>query len=147
MEYSIIPMQEEHIPAAARLEAICFSEPWTENVLRSGIKSDTGIFFAAEKNGKLLGYAGMHMILGECYVDNIAVFPEARGQGIGRALTRALIDHGRKHKGIFISLEVRPSNLPAVTLYRSLGFQEAGRRKNYYTRPTEDGLIMTLNFC
>ena len=67
----------------------------------------------------------------------------ARRKGVGEALTRALIAHGEELGGEFISLEVRPSNAAAIHLYEKLGFVTAGRRKNFYSHPTEDGLIMT----
>ena len=85
-------------------------------------------------------------VLGESYVDNIAVFPEFRGHGVGRTLMAALIEKARENGGVFITLEVRTSNLPAIAMYRSLGFTEAGVRRNFYTEPREDALIFTLSF-
>ena len=94
----------------------------------------------------MLGYGGMHTVLGESYVDNIAVFPEFRGHGVGRTLMAVLIEKARENGGVFITLEVRASNLPAIAMYRSLGFTEAGVRRNFYTEPREDALIFTLSF-
>ncbi len=145
-EIRIVPMEERHIKELARLEALCFSSPWSEEGLRAELTSDTAVFLVAEAEEQILGYAGMHMVCGECYVDNIAVFPECRGRGLGRRLTEALIQKGREGNGIFITLEVRPSNEPAVKLYDSLGFQPVGRRKGFYTHPTEDALLMTLAY-
>lgn len=142
----ILPMEERHIGELARLEASCFSSPWSEEGLRAELQSETAVFLVAEREGRVLGYAGMHAICGECYVDNIAVFPDCRGTGLGRRLTEALIQKGREEKGSFITLEVRPSNEAAVRLYASLGFAPVGRRKNFYTRPAEDAVIMTLFF-
>ena len=87
----------------------------------------------------------MHTVLGESYVDNIAVLPAHRGRGIGRALTAALVGHARAG-GAFITLEVRASNVPAVSLYASLGFEKAGVRRDFYKAPREDALIFTLYF-
>ena len=94
----------------------------------------------------MLGYGGMHTVLGESYVDNIAVFPEFRGHGVGRTLMEALIEKARENGGVFITLEVRTLNLPAIAMYRSLSFTEAGVRRNFYTEPREDALIFTLSF-
>ena len=88
----------------------------------------------------------MHTVLGESYVDNIAVFPEFRGHGVGRTLMAALIEKARENGGVFITLEVRTLNLPAIAMYRSLSFTEAGVRRNFYTEPREDALIFTLSF-
>ena len=105
-----------------------------------------GVLYVAvqEDDGQVLGYAGLHDIVGEGYVDNIAVFPQFRGQGIGEALTRALIEYMRCAALEFLTLEVRASNLPAISLYEKLGFRQEGRRKNFYRHPTEDARIMTL---
>ena len=139
-------MNEAHIPQIAQLETICFSEPWSENALRDTLEDPKAVFFAAVEGDTVLGYAGMHDIIGEGYVDNIAVFPEHRGKGIGEALTGALIDYSRCAALDFLTLEVRAGNTPAVSLYRKLGMLEEGRRKNFYRHPTEDALIMTIRF-
>ena len=92
----------------------------------------------------MLGYGGMHCAAGECYVDNIAVDPACRRQGVGTALVTALREAAKARGGEFLSLEVRPSNTGAVALYTGLGFQSVGRRKNFYTQPVEDALLLTL---
>ena len=88
----------------------------------------------------------MHFVCGEGYFDNIAVLPEFRRQGIGRAIVQALLDFARQHGGAFVSLEVRESNSGAFALYRMLGFRRVGRRRNFYTKPSEDALILTKRF-
>ena len=136
-------MDQCHIEAVARLEKLCFSSPWSEKSLMDEIGSSGAVFLVAVDRGKLLGYGGMHIPCGDCYIDNIAVFPEERGKGIGRKILEALIFEAKKIDGNFISLEVRGSNSTAISLYTSMGFEKAGLRKNFYTGPTEDGLIMT----
>ncbi len=130
----------------AQLEKLCFSEPWSERQLLETMEDPKGVLYVAvqEDDGQVLGYAGLHDIVGEGYVDNIAVFPQFRGQGIGEALTRALIEYMRCAALEFLTLEVRASNLPAISLYEKLGFRQEGRRKNFYRHPTEDARIMTL---
>ena len=139
----MVPMQEQHIPALAQLERICFSQPWSENSLRSELHYKLAVFCVAEQNGQVLGYAGMQFVMGECYINNIAVFPQFRGMGIGTQLVQTLIEQAIQRNGIFISLEVRVSNQQAISIYRKLGFCEVGCRKNFYAAPVEDGLIMT----
>ena len=88
----------------------------------------------------------MHIAADEAYVANIAVLPEHQGKGCGKKLTAHLVKTAKEKGCSFITLEVRPSNTKAVALYKNLGFEENGRRKGFYTSPTEDALIMTLNF-
>ena len=130
----------------AQLEKLCFSEPWSERQLLETMEDPKGVLYVAvqDYDGQVLGYAGLHNIVGEGYVDNIAVFPQFRAQGIGEALTRALVEYMRCAALEFLTLEVRASNLPAISLYEKLGFRQEGRRKNFYRHPTEDARIMTL---
>ena len=87
----------------------------------------------------------MHCILDECYLANVAVFPQYRRRGVARALMESLVGFARQYDERFVTLEVRPSNEGAVALYAGLGFRQAGRRKDFYRLPKEDALILTLN--
>ena len=78
-------------------------------------------------------------------MNNLAVLPEYRRRGFGRLLLAALVGFARAKEAVFVTLEVRESNTPAVSLYRALGFQQTGVRKNFYRDPTEDALILTLS--
>lgn len=149
--FEIVPMQEKHIAALAELERLCFSAPRSEAVLRGEIYNPLARFFVAEYRDdagqvQVAGYAGMQNIAGECYVEDIAVFPALRGQGIGRALTITLLKTAREERSAFVTLEVRQSNAAAIHLYHSLGFVEVGVRKHFYTKPVEDAVLMTCYF-
>lgn len=134
-----------HIKEIARLEKICFSTPWSEQTIADAFKTGTR-FFVAEKDNKILGYVGISAILDEGYITNVAVFPEARRQGVASALLETLFDFA-KEKGLsFISLEVRESNISAISLYEKFGFKTEGKRKNFYSHPQENALIMTKRF-
>lgn len=142
----IVPMEPRHIKALAELEQLCFEEPWSERALAEELENPQAVFLIAEAGGKTMGYAGMHDILGEGYIDNVAVFPHARSCGVGTSLMQALCSYG-KEKGLsFITLEVRPSNVPALALYRKFGFRQEGIRWGFYRHPTEDALILTKRF-
>lgn len=144
MDIVIDKIQAENISDVAEIEKICFAHPWSEKSLKEQLKNDISHFFVAkDMDGTAIGYAGMQAIVGEGYVTNIAVLPQYRGRGIGSCLVKQLIDTTNDLKLDFISLEVRPSNTVAIALYEKYGFKEAGRRKNFYRSPTEDGLIMT----
>lgn len=142
----IVPMKECHLDALERLERICFSEPWSRAGLAEELKNPAAVFLVAEKEGETAGYAGMHCVCGECYVDNVAVFPQLRACGVGGALVDALIAQARREHAAFLTLEARPSNEAALALYRDRGFQQEGRRKSFYRNPREDALILTLRF-
>ena len=97
--------------------------------------------FTAEK-GDLIAYAGCWQILEEVHITNIAVSPEYRRQKIGERLLRQIIDDCYKNKAKYITLEVRVSNNPAISLYEKYGFKSLGVRKGYYQNNNEDALIM-----
>ncbi|MBQ4153979.1 MAG: ribosomal protein S18-alanine N-acetyltransferase [Clostridia bacterium] len=127
----------------AVIEKHCFKTPWTDEQIRS---SDNTVFFLAKEENKPIGYAGMYTVLDEGYVTNIGVMPLHRRKGVGKKLLEALIEFSNDSNLAFLSLEVRPSNLPAIKLYESFGFVSEGLRKNFYSNPREDGLIMTRYF-
>lgn len=146
MNLIVVPMAEKHIKAVEEMEQACFPTPWTEDGLRAELTSDTAVFRVALLDGVPAGYGGMHFVCGEGYIDNIAVLPAMRQRGIGTIIVESLINFTETHNGIFVSLEVRESNAPAITLYTKLGFQENGRRRGFYTKPLEDALILTKSF-
>lgn len=103
-----------------------------------------GRFLVAEDAGAAVGYIMLSRVLDEGSVDSIAVAPEYRRRGAADALMREAIRRGRETGLALITLEVRAGNAPAIALYGKHGFLEAGRRKNYYIRPREDAILMTL---
>ena len=146
MNYRLIPMTPEHVPQVAALERTCFSHPWTEDMLRQELWNDAAVIVVAEgEDGTVLGYAGLQAVLDEGYINNVAVDPRFRRQGVADELIAAFVRFG-KAKLAFLTLEVRASNAPAITLYAKHGFQTAGRRRDYYDDPKEDAILMTLEF-
>ena len=146
MDYNLTPMTAEHIPQIAALERACFSHPWSEDMLREELWNDAAVIVAAEgEDGTVLGYAGLQTVLDEGYINNVAVDSRFRRQGVADELIAAFVRFG-KAKLAFLTLEVRASNAPAIALYEKHGFQEVGRRKDYYDDPKEDAILMTLEF-
>jgi ribosomal-protein-alanine N-acetyltransferase len=141
----VISIDYRHVKDIARLEEVCFSCPWSEQTITDAYKTGTR-FFVAEKNGAVLGYVGISAIIDEGYITNIAVFPEYRNMGVATALLENLFQFAKQNGLSFISLEVRESNSPAISLYEKFGFLVEGKRKNFYSAPTEDALIMTKRF-
>lgn len=145
LPFKIIPMEREHIKGIARLEEICFSEPWSESTILESYTGGTK-FFVAVADKRVLGYAGISCILDEGYITNIAVYPEERKKGIAIALLKRLFDLAEELSLSFVSLEVRESNLAAISLYEKMDFKKEGLRKNFYRDPQENAYIMTKRF-
>ena len=99
-----------------------------------------------EATEKVVGYAGLLVMADEGYITNVAVFPEYRRQGIAGQLLEVFLRFAQANALAFLTLEVRPSNDAAIALYQGYGFEEKGRRKNYYDFPKEDALILTREF-
>ena len=147
MHVRIVPMNGDHLDEVAELERICFSVPWSRNMLAEELDNLLSAFLVAlDDNDRVVGYAGLQVVLDEGYITNVAVRPECRRQGIAAKLLQVFLDFAKANKLAFLTLEVRASNYDAIALYGSRGFRSVGRRKNYYEHPREDALIMTLEF-
>lgn len=146
IDLTLEKMEREHLEAIAELEKVCFSQPWSYKSLEEELDNKTAHFFVALSEGEVAGYIGVYVVYESCFVTNVAVFPKFRRQGIGRALIKMAILTADAMGTDFISLEVRTTNYPARALYKSLGFEEMGRRRDFYRNPTEDALIMTKVF-
>jgi len=140
-------VQERDIPAVAALEAEAFPEGAGEEQLRRMLSDGRHVLFLAEEEGTPAGHAWYEFVLDEGYVGNVAVTPSFRRRGLGRALTKAMLADAKESGLSFLTLEVRAGNAPARRLYESCGFQTAGARKNYYERPREDAVLMTVTFA
>ena len=134
-------MRKEDVKTVSELEKVCFSVPWSEKELSECLGKEIYRFFVAEEEEKVLGYIGMYLCIDEADITNVAVFPEARGRGIGEALLAALMSGAREDGAAVFYLEVRDSNVPARRLYEKQGFRIIGKRKDYYTEPTEDAVL------
>lgn len=143
----IDPMTADHLDEVAELERICFSTPWSRNMLAEELDNALSAFLVAlDESGKVVGYAGLQVVLDEGYITNVAVRPECRRQGIAGKLLQVFLDFAQGNHLAFLTLEVRASNYDAIALYGSRGFRSVGRRKNYYEHPKEDAIIMTKEF-
>ena len=140
---NITEMQEKHLPALAELEKQCFHAPWSEKMLREELGG--GIFLVAEQDGEVQGYVGCQTVLDEGYITNVAVSPDFRRRGAARLLIAELIARAKEKGLAFVTLEVRESNAPAIALYTGAGFVPVGKRKNFYSNPTENAVLMTIS--
>ena len=135
-------LSEKYIKDLAEIERLTFSDPWSEKAFKDSLLSPFSHFFVFVENGKAIGYAGLYAISGEGSVTNVATHPSARGRGVARALLKRMMEEARTLSLEFISLEVRESNEVARHLYESLGFEAMGKRKNFYSKPREDAIVM-----
>ncbi len=137
----IRPAREGDAAALTALEAVCFpADPWPERFFAAAL----GRTLVAEEAGEVVGYAVLSYVMDEGSLDNIAVAPDHRRQGVADALLEGLVRLARERALAFVTLEVRASNGPAAALYKKHGFAQVGRRTNYYERPREDAILMTL---
>lgn len=135
---------KEDIEAIYAIELESFSVPWSLESITKELENEMAYYVVAEEAGQVLGYAGLWDVVGEGQITNIAVRPSGRRKGIGKKLVEGLMAYG-KEKGLeVLILEVRESNEAAIKLYSQAGFKDIGKRKNYYTKPTEDAILMAL---
>ena len=135
-------LTEEYIPELYLLEKASFSEPWSEMTFVKELENPQAHYLIAIKDGSLVEYAGMWVILDEGHITNIAVAKEQRGLGMGKKLVATLVEKVERMSLMGLTLEVRQSNVAAISLYESFGFVSVGDRKDYYHYPTEDATIM-----
>ena len=138
-----VPMTTEHIPEVAMLEKLCFSAPWSAQSLELLTREGIGMGVVYLQDGKVVAYGGMLCVVDQGQITNIAVHPDYRRQGIGKAIVGALLKYAMDEKFEEVTLEVRKSNDAAQALYRSMGFRAIATRPGFYSKPVEDGVIMT----
>lgn len=139
----IVPLTKERVPEVAAIEAVCFSEPWSEQAyLEACEKEDYLYLVAVDEAGHAVGMCGLIIGLFEAEVMNVAVHPDYRGLGIAQKLMSALMEAGASRGVKEYTLEVRVSNVAAIHVYEAHGFVSEGIRPGFYRMPTEDALIM-----
>ena len=143
LKANILELKNEDVLVVAEIEKECFSKPWSEKAIKTEINNDLSYFVVAKVENEVVGYGGMYSVMGEGYIYNIAVKFKYRRFGIGKDIVNELVNYSKNKNLKFLSLEVRKSNTPAINLYSNCGFEYAGNRKNFYTNPIEDAIIMT----
>ena len=136
----IRPMTAADVPSVAALEKLCFSDPWSTSSIASELDNPLSLWLVWEEDGVAAAYLGVQRVPPQADVMNVAVSPALRRRGIARALFAELERRLPEIDELF--LEVRASNSGAIALYRTLGFEQVGRRPNYYLDPREDALIL-----
>ena len=137
---------EALLSALMALEEKSFSDPWSEGMMKSALSDSSVLLFTVEEKGAVLAYMMLLSVFPDGEILNLAVDPEYRRRGLADRLFDALAAYCRQVQIEMLFLEVRESNLPAVSLYEKQGFVTVGRRKNYYRYPKEDALVMRLDW-
>ncbi len=137
-------MTFEDIPGVAEIEKLCFGHSaWNGESLELLTKDGIGMGMVCRRDGRVVAYGGMLCVVDEGQITNIATHPDYRNLGYGSAVVDALKKYAKNNRLDVITLEVRESNAAAIKLYTSHGFKVDGKRRGFYTRPTEDAVLMS----
>ena len=139
-------MTIQDVEELAELGKLCFSSPWSEKLLEETADSRFDTCFVLEENGRITAYGIFRFLAGEGEIQRIGVLPSERRRGLGSKVMEAMTGYAREKRAEAIFLEVRESNEAARNLYKSWGFEEEGMRKDYYTNPKEDAVLMGLHY-
>ena len=137
------PMNESDLADILQIETIAYTHPWTERIFQDCLRVGY-CCWVVSRAGIIIGYGVMSVAAGECHLLNLCVHPDEQNRGFGSMMLEKLLYISRKHKADTAFLEVRPSNIKAIQLYRNAGFDEVGMRRNYYPAEfgREDAIIL-----
>jgi ribosomal-protein-alanine N-acetyltransferase len=138
-----VDLTYDTIDEVYNIECQAFKTPWSKSQFEEEINSKFAKYFCLKIDGKIVGYIGIWQVLDEGHITNVAVLKNYRKNGFGKKLIDKLIEYAKENKLIFLTLEVRITNIPAINLYEKCGFVKVGIRKNYYENST-DAILMTL---
>ena len=136
-------MLVEDLDQVMEIDNDLISTPWTREGFFTFLLKDENMFFVVEEKGQILGYCSMQTVLDEGDILNVAVTRDRQKEGIGYFLVDSMLMLAAARGIHIVHLEVRESNGSARRLYQRLGFKEDGFRKNYYTEPVENAVLMT----
>lgn len=144
---SVRQMLAEDLPRILPIEQAAYDFPWTEGIFNDCLNSQYRGWVVIDSADRILGYAMMSIAVGEAHVLNLCIDERAKREGLARLLLNHMIDDARERQAFVVLLEVRPSNQPARQLYRRFGFDQIGRRPDYYParQGREDALILALD--
>ena len=138
-------LKSEDIASVAEIERLCFDEPWSEKSLEL-LLDEKNAGFVAVIDGHVAAYGGIVTVLDEGQITNIATHPDYRRRGLARAIMDAIDAFSCERGIVYLSLEVREQNTAARSLYELCGWHNAGIRKNFYSKPRDNAVIMIKEF-
>lgn len=137
---------ENDIQTLVEIEKESFAVPWPADAFYHDIQHNRfAAYIMIELDGQVAGYCGVWIILDEAHITNIAILPKYRGMKLGEILLAKVMEIAKETGAMSMTLEVRVSNEVAKALYKKLGFQDGGIRRNYYTDNGEDARVMWVN--
>lgn len=142
MEIKVRPMKDEDLDRVCAMEEASFSMPWKREDFKELIESEQSAYFVLLADNYVIGTAGYTDQVGEGYINNVVIDERYRGFGYSKILLQAVIDDAKEHNITDLTLEVRVSNVAAIKLYESVGFESVGIRKRFYEHPVEDAHVM-----
>ena len=138
------PMAMGDVAAVLEIERLSFSSPWPAYAFEQELSTNRlAHYVVARSEGRVIGFAGIWVMVDEAHITTFGVHPDHRRRGVGRRLLLRLAELAIELGTVRLTLEVRVSNAPAQALYGSFGFLVAGRRIAYYSDDGEDALVMT----
>jgi ribosomal-protein-alanine N-acetyltransferase len=143
-EYFVEKMAEADLGGVMRIEDKSFPTAWSERMFRNELRSPLARNWVVRRSSDsgIAGYINFWVFAGEVHLNNVAVDPDLRNRGVGSLLMERMMATAREERALWLTLEVRPSNLSAIALYKKYGFQVRGVRPRYYSDTLEDALIM-----
>ncbi|MBP5661745.1 MAG: ribosomal protein S18-alanine N-acetyltransferase [Clostridia bacterium] len=139
----VTTLKQKWIDGIAAIEQVSFADPWSRTAFESELTNPLARYAVAVEDETVLAYGGFWKIVDEAHITNVAVAPQARRQGLGRAVMQELIRTAKEEHLAAMTLEARVSNRAALALYESLGFHVVGVRPGYYANG-EDAAILWL---
>lgn len=142
MNLTLKLMDELDLDGVLEVSSLSLKESWSKEAFSKELSNPLAKYIIAKSDDRIIGFAGVWIIVDEGHITNIAVHPDFRGQGIGSKLVYSLVEKSKTFGCNALTLEVRSSNIVAQNLYEKFGFISEGIRKNYYEDNKEDALIM-----
>jgi ribosomal-protein-alanine N-acetyltransferase len=134
----------EELDGVLAVEHVSFTNPWTREMYVADLKNEgvSFVYLARDEARRIIGFCSFWRVFEELHINNVAVLPEHRRSGVARRMLTAVLADGARAGARRALLEVRRSNVAARQLYEELGFSVAGVRRDYYSHPVEDALVL-----
>lgn len=147
IKFFLSNMKSYDISNVVKIESMSFGDHhWSEDAFENELQNELAHYYVVKNDdGEILGFIGFWLIFEEAHVTTLCVHPDYRKNNIASVLINEMIKCCYKNMVKFITLEVRVSNIPAITLYEKFGFYSVGIRKAYYQNNNEDAMIMFTN--
>lgn len=149
LQMEVVPMGEEDLKKVLKIERASFVSPWSKGMFESELFGNPFSFphiVRLPESGRIIGYVCFWIVLDELHLLNFTIDSSFREQGFGEEVVRWVLQFAAKRRVRSATLEVRVSNLPALRLYKKLGFEVYTVRKEYYSKPLEDALLLRFNY-